>query len=384
MSGLRRQSQGRTKSMQVASTRGQTDDECGDHKSSKPNRFGLQRRPPAHVRREVRKRSKFGCVICRSGYYIYEHIEPEFKDANEHDPNRICCLCESCHGKVTRKRISKQLIKQRYEYISSSPPTDVQPPHAWMDFHTGTAELLIGGLNYSPALRSVLRYNNHDIIRVNPSNGNEPGSVSALFLDDKGNISLRLIENEWVGNTESWDIETVGSRLAIKSKHSKISLLLRLDPPGRIVIEYMDMRLHDVHVLASDASYAVGRYVNRSEINWMCAHILNVGHAATQGSAIVVCDPVELEIQYRQFKEHVRTQRLSHQELTTEDGRLVFSSGFGVASFPHGIAIARGCGNFAMGSFACGTSRISAVRRAVRIGINETMHSITRTPKLKK
>ena len=40
------------------------------------NRHGLSRHIPASVTREVRQRSKFGCVMCRIGFYEYEHINP--------------------------------------------------------------------------------------------------------------------------------------------------------------------------------------------------------------------------------------------------------------------------------------------------------------------
>src|SRR5690554_4444882 len=92
------------------------------------NRYGLKRTIPATVKREVRQRSKFGCVICRSAIYQYEHILPEFKDAREHSPDCIALLCPTCHSSVTKKRLPKEVVQKQYEKIqreaSTAPPRD--------------------------------------------------------------------------------------------------------------------------------------------------------------------------------------------------------------------------------------------------------------------
>jgi hypothetical protein len=148
------------------------------------NKFGLSRYIPAHVKREIRRRSRFGCVICRRGFYEYEHIDPPFEQAEKYDPDRMCCLCGSCHKGVTLRQISKEFVFAAYRRIASTPINRVQPPSGPLDFHTGTAELSIGRLLYSPAVQTVLRYDGDDVIRVIPSkNLMEPGSISARFTD---------------------------------------------------------------------------------------------------------------------------------------------------------------------------------------------------------
>lgn len=164
------------------------------------NQYGLSRYIPAETRREVRQRSKFGCVICRRGFYQYEHIDPSFENAREHKAEGICCLCGACHDLVTRGQLSKQTVKAAYMKIKNMSFEKAGPPVGPLDFYDGSAELLIGGLLYNPAVRTVIRYNGQDIIRVLPGHQiNEPGSISAIFTDDNGKEVLRLEENEWVG-----------------------------------------------------------------------------------------------------------------------------------------------------------------------------------------
>lgn len=105
------------------------------------NKYGLSRYIPAEVRREVRQRSKFGCVLCRCGFYQYEHIDPTFEDATEHDPDYICCLCGACHDLITRGHFSKEAIKLAYRKVQDSALEKVSPPIGPLDFHDGNAEL---------------------------------------------------------------------------------------------------------------------------------------------------------------------------------------------------------------------------------------------------
>jgi len=238
------------------------------------NKHGLSRHIPADVRREVRQRSKFGCVVCRRGFYQYEHIDPPFEDATEHSPEGICCLCGSCHDSVTRGHLSKEAVKTAYRRIQDLPLEKVGPPIGPLDFHDGNAELLVGGLLYSPAVRTVLRYHGSDIICVHPSErGSEPGRISAVFTDDDGTEILHLEENEWIGSLKSWDIEIVGQRITARRKKGIVTLQLRLDPPGRIVVECLDMRICNSHVLATEQTYAVGRYITDGSVHWVHAHI---------------------------------------------------------------------------------------------------------------
>jgi len=64
------------------------------------------------VKRIVRRKCGFGCVVCGSIIYTYHHFEPEFSKASFHDPSGIILLCASCHDKVHRGFLSKETIKR--------------------------------------------------------------------------------------------------------------------------------------------------------------------------------------------------------------------------------------------------------------------------------
>lgn len=67
------------------------------------NKYGLSRYVPSDVRRIVRQRCGFGCVICGLSLYDYEHFAPYFKDAKSHDPDGITLLCMQSNQKEIEK-----------------------------------------------------------------------------------------------------------------------------------------------------------------------------------------------------------------------------------------------------------------------------------------
>ena len=75
------------------------------------NRFGLKRAIPTDVAKAVRRRCGFGCVVCGSAIYDYDHFDPEFKDATTHNPSGIILLCPNHHrekwGVLSRKTLEQ-------------------------------------------------------------------------------------------------------------------------------------------------------------------------------------------------------------------------------------------------------------------------------------
>lgn len=321
------------------------------------NRYGLTRHIPAAVAREVRQRSRFGCVLCRAGFYEYEHIDPAFEEARVHDPGHICCLCSSCHGAVTRGQRSKASVAAAYEAIQAKTIGEVGRPIGPLDFYGGNAELSIGGLRYSPIVKTVLRYHGADIIKVVPGDRVTPGTISATFTDEAGIPVLELIENGWEGSTANWDIEIIGPRITVRSQSGTIPLRLRLDPPGIIVIERLDMRIGDGHLLVSESAYAAGRYLEDGSIAWVHAQ-LGITRTAETAAAIEFAFPEELLAR----DEATAAQG---QRLVSQDGTIVTSSGAGCMWIPVGIAVASLCGGFQLYGYACGIRPINGVRRMV-------------------
>ena len=299
------------------------------------NAHGLSRSIPQAIKREVRQRSKFGCVMCRCAFYQYEHIDPPFETAREHSPDNICCLCGRCHDSVTRGRISKAAVRVAYNRVQGQSNEDAGPPIGPLDYHDGRAQLAIGGLVYASAVRTMLRYHGEDLITVRPGIDGEQGSISAVFTDDEGDIILRLVENEWVGDLENWDIEVTGARIVVRKKLGEIALAIRLEPPGRVVVERLDMRFWDGHLLASEYTYAAGRHIQADAWVWVWINIA-IHHADPGCVAIEYADPQVLQ-------QRATAHRHQGSSMASADGRFLSSGVSGVAFIPAGICVASMC-----------------------------------------
>lgn len=323
------------------------------------NKHGLSRNIPAEVKRLVRRHSKFGCVICRCGFFQYEHIDPSFEDASEHDPERICCLCGSCHDAVTRGQFSKEMVKQAYQVIKSADPAAVIRPAGPLDFHTGDAVLVLGELEYSPAVRTVLRYHGQPLMSVHPSDDAAiPGGINAIFTNAEGEEILQLEENAWIGTTSPWDIDVVGHRLTVRRKRGEIALQLALAPPGRVIVERLDMRVHDSHILVGGGSYAVGRYLDAEVAVWVHANV-RIKFSTGEGAAIEFTTPTELSCRDDAY-------RSVGQSLATDDRQIVVHSNAGILVKELGIAIAALTGSFEIRSLAIGARPVAEIRRLIQ------------------
>ncbi|GAH43227.1 unnamed protein product, partial [marine sediment metagenome] len=54
---------------------------------SSTNQYGLSRYIPLEIKRAVRQKCGFGCVVCGSTIYQYHHFDPPFNEAKQHNPN---------------------------------------------------------------------------------------------------------------------------------------------------------------------------------------------------------------------------------------------------------------------------------------------------------
>ncbi|WP_178385400.1 hypothetical protein, partial [Pseudomonas aeruginosa] len=207
--------------------------------------------------------------------------------------------------------------------------------HGPLDFFDGTAELEIGGLQYSPLVNRVLTYHNVDLFSVYPGRNGEPGSISATFCDEKGRIVFRLEKNEWIGAPTNWDIRIVANRISVTSPSGREVLRIRLDPPGRIVVEWLDMRFHDAHILVSEHSYAAGRipaYGNL--VSWVFAK-LQITKTTPAGACI---EYLSLE----QMNARISYLQGVGKSLATADGETIIGSPLGAIARAAGISIGHG------------------------------------------
>lgn len=209
------------------------------------NKHGLSRSVPPKVKREVRQRCGFGCVICGLAFYDYEHFDPDFSEATEHNPLGMTLLCSQCNQKRARGRLSVETVR-----AANASPRCLQQGFSseLLDFGPGAIEVKFAGVSFSDC-RHLIVVNDRPILSVSaPIAAGQPLALSGVFTDSEGRVMLTIKENVWSVGAENWDVECVGPRITIRNGLGDISLILRMDPPTALVVERLDMQYQGMHL----------------------------------------------------------------------------------------------------------------------------------------
>src|SRR5438045_2387632 len=93
------------------------------------NKFELSREIPKIIKREIRQRCKFCCIICENGLFQYHHFNPEYQFAKQHDPNGITLLCPNHHSEATTKLLTFEQITEadKRRTVDSATPSRETP-----------------------------------------------------------------------------------------------------------------------------------------------------------------------------------------------------------------------------------------------------------------
>ncbi len=208
------------------------------------NKHGLPRTVPAHVKREIRQRCGFGCVVCGLAFYDYEHFDPDFADATEHNPAGMTLLCTQCNQKRARGRLSAQTVA-----AANADPKCLQQGFSndWFDFSSEPIEVVFAGVSFYDC-RYLIVVNGCPLLQVAPPiEPGQPVRLSGLFADANGKVTLRIRDNDFSVDSENWDVENVGPRITIRLGQGDISLVLRTDPPKRLIVERLEMQFQGVY-----------------------------------------------------------------------------------------------------------------------------------------
>lgn len=220
------------------------------------NKHGLSRHIPEKVKRIIRQNSGFGCVVCGNFTTNYEHVDPEFKDAKIHDPEKMTLLCATCHDKVTRRRLSKASVKRAMEN-----PRAKQNGFAneWFDLSDSCPIFYIGSCSFVECWTPI-RIEGIDILRVDlPEHEKSPVRLSGVFFDELGRIALVIKNNEYWANSGMSDITFVGNTLFIRNKLT-IVLEMEISPPLTFVIKKIDMNVFGNTLQCDDDKIVYNKY----------------------------------------------------------------------------------------------------------------------------
>jgi hypothetical protein len=191
------------------------------------NKHGLSRDIPAHIRATIRKTDGYGCVNCGNIFIQYEHIDPLFCDAEEHDPDNMTLLCSGCHDESTGRRLPKRIIrlKKQNPYCKQMGYAKSRPFHP----NPNEMKIIVGNSTFSNT-EIALSMHGKPLIWVTKDYGNveSPLLYNAIFMDSNGNKIGYLSKNQFIGLIDECDFQATSSRIEVRSKKGEINLIIEI------------------------------------------------------------------------------------------------------------------------------------------------------------
>lgn len=187
--------------------------------------MGIKRPPiPSGIKRLVRQKCKFGCVICGSPIYDYEHLE-EYSIVQEHSVDNIYLLCPNHHRLKSNGAITKDFIRQKLNSLNRDSTT---PQKIFQ-----TTYSLILGNNIIQQFRAPSGYffdiMGKDFFKLKVS---DELLIDACIHDRNGNPAIRILNNEYKIYDKMWDVEwdPIGVRLIFRNNPRNIVIDIKFQP----------------------------------------------------------------------------------------------------------------------------------------------------------
>jgi hypothetical protein len=223
-------------------------------------------RIPDPVKRAVRQRCGFGCVICGFPLFEYDHLVP-WSEVQEHDPDNLVLLCDRHHKEKTLHLLPVADV----EAANANPrnlQTGLSPEY---HLHYGGAECeadigsnihrwpeMVDGLVTIPLL-----IDDTPIVMFRLEDG--ALLLTVQLFNAENELVVQVIDNELVFSAEQWDVEFKGQTLTIRHALRDVFVDMRFEPPARLVIgrghiwrNGVEVEIQPSKLLASTNSFAGG------------------------------------------------------------------------------------------------------------------------------
>ncbi|MRT50596.1 hypothetical protein [Raoultella sp. RIT712] len=215
-------------------------------KAKNENKYGLTRYIDAEKARKIRRDAGYGCVICGVLFTDYEHIDPEFHVASEHDPEKMTLLCGTHHDDVSYKRLTKQDVwdakKNPYNKKHKSLYAKINPQGGEASVKFGSNTIGSGDGNNVKINQVAMKLYGKPILWFeNKEQVDSPIQVCAIFYNKNKHPHAYVNRNIFRRQVDECDIEAIGHRIKIRIGLRDIALTLNFEGGEHLVIEYFKM-----------------------------------------------------------------------------------------------------------------------------------------------
>jgi trigger factor len=259
-----------------------------------PNSTPNPRDIPEPLKREVRQRCGFGCVLCGLPLYEYHHIEA-WAEVKEHVADNITLLCTQHHREASNGLLTPSQVR-----TANSDPVNVSRGwtspyglHFDLEQHS-TFHAVVGSNRFSASAQkdtSIISIDDVDLVWVRID---EQGQLLLHMnvFDEFNNLALVAIRNELVHASSLWDITFVGNTLTLREAKRALLLEISFLPPRTLSIDRGCLLFNGVEiVIKPELIYCSGRVLAGSLIH-DCQAGLVVGRNDRRFGAAIACPDV--------------------------------------------------------------------------------------------
>lgn len=253
-----------------------------------------QARPaiPEPIKRAVRQRCGFGCVICGLPIYDYEHME-EWAKVKRHVASEITLLCPHHHREITNSLLPIDDVRK-----ADSDPCNLRTGvSTGYDLHYsgGNCNFIVGGCSFyfnnkqSSATAIVFAIRNVPLLAFTFEDGQV--LLSIQIFNSAGDRVLWIDRNELRYRVETWDVKFEGQVLEVRKGKGHVLFEVRFAPPDRIEITRGYLQLFGYEILVrpeamyflNQASVATGSRYSFSHVGIMVDLIRPIPTAMVTG-----------------------------------------------------------------------------------------------------
>ena len=246
---------------------------------------------PEPVKRVVRQRCGFGCVICGLPLYEYDHLVP-WTEVREHNPENLVLLCDQHHREKTSGLLPVEAVRE----ANATPynrRTGVSRPYD-LHYSGDSCEADIGSNRHVwPSLEDgaftvPLIVDDTPIVLFRAEDGHL--LLSVQLFDDRNELLVQIIDNQLVFSAAPWDVEFQGRRLTVRGGPGDIFVRMTFEPPARVVIDRAHIWRNGIELEISPEKLFLTQ--NRNTISGCtatnCILGIAVGDPPPLGGAIVI------------------------------------------------------------------------------------------------
>ncbi len=238
---------------------------------------------PESVKREVRQRCGFGCVICGLPLYEYDHLLG-WAQVHRHVAEEITLLCDQHH----REKTNGLLPEMQVVAASANPCNKRKGTSAPYAFHYAGAEC---SMKIGTSI-VLARDGGHGLFMCGVSVDGQPlvafrGEdqhllLSILVLDRDNEPLMAVQDNEMMYSTSTWDVSLMGRNLIVREAAGEVALDVSFDVPHGVDIRRAHLRANGVDIEVSAGAVRI----NSEEYGITASNSLYVGGDVVSGISI--------------------------------------------------------------------------------------------------